>query len=220
MSELRTLIKGFKASGIIASTLVKSITSYYTAKRLVPSWTLEKYVSRDLISKCMHLLIDDGSSLAIERAQKLSKLKMDWLVPVGQTEFRSTQFSTNEKAIDFARILSSTFPKQAEQVAPITAEWVTSKGSKTDSVIYYIHGGSFVFGSPQFERNLTAGLAKAGDAKVFGTFDLLQLHHIDYHRSIRSHVRLLIPFLDTCISSMKDMIPAKSSSPGHPQVET
>ncbi len=52
------------------------------------------------------------------------------------------------------------------EASPVRGEWLI--GSETDNrIIYYLHGGGYVAGSPASHRNLTSRLALAAKARVF-----------------------------------------------------
>lgn len=46
------------------------------------------------------------------------------------------------------------------------AEWVRSRGSRTDRAVLYLHGGGFIMGSPATHRELAAALSTAMRAAV------------------------------------------------------
>ena len=50
---------------------------------------------------------------------------------------------------------------------PVKGEWHRPKQGTADNVIFYLHGGGYVFGSPLSHRSLTYPLALAANANVF-----------------------------------------------------
>lgn len=53
--------------------------------------------------------------------------------------------------------------------SPVKGEWVSpSDGSKSQRVIYYLHGGGYISGSAKSCRPITATLARLLQARVFG----------------------------------------------------
>ena len=50
--------------------------------------------------------------------------------------------------------------------AGVTAEWVRWHGAKNDAVIFYLHGGGYVFGGLDSHRGLAWRLAKASESEV------------------------------------------------------
>ncbi len=49
----------------------------------------------------------------------------------------------------------------------VPAEWITLPGVDEDKVLFHLHGGAYVFGSVNSQRNLIAHLAKAGGVRAF-----------------------------------------------------
>nr|ADA70030.1 Est10 [uncultured marine bacterium] len=47
----------------------------------------------------------------------------------------------------------------------VPAEWITAPGAATDRVIYYLHGGGYVFGSISSHRELISRLSRAAGAR-------------------------------------------------------
>lgn len=59
---------------------------------------------------------------------------------------------------------------QRVEAGTVRGEWLTWKGENglpNDGCIYYLHGGGYVFGSPESHRNLTAGLTGATRLRTF-----------------------------------------------------
>lgn len=54
-----------------------------------------------------------------------------------------------------------------EVTAPVRGEWQRPASAEPGAVIYYLHGGGYVFGSPRTHRSLTYPLAVAARAPVF-----------------------------------------------------
>ena len=46
------------------------------------------------------------------------------------------------------------------------AEWLTPPGARTDAVLFYLHGGGYVIGSPRSHRHLAAALARAAGTRA------------------------------------------------------
>ena len=56
---------------------------------------------------------------------------------------------------------------QCEPVdAGVPAEWITTPGAANDRVIYYLHGGGYVFGSISSHRELISRLSRAAGARA------------------------------------------------------
>jgi len=51
--------------------------------------------------------------------------------------------------------------------APVKGEWQRPPEADADSVIYYLHGGGYVFGSPETHKSLTLSLALEARRNVF-----------------------------------------------------
>lgn len=49
----------------------------------------------------------------------------------------------------------------------VRGEWVQEPGTRTDRILFYSHGGGYVWGAPKFYRDLGWRLSKACDARVF-----------------------------------------------------
>ena len=52
------------------------------------------------------------------------------------------------------------------KIRGIAGEWLIPEGSSGDEVIFYLHGGGYIFGSPATHRNLTMQLARAAQRRV------------------------------------------------------
>src|SRR5689334_3784789 len=46
------------------------------------------------------------------------------------------------------------------------AEWLTPPGARADAVLFYLHGGGYVIGSPRSHRHLAAALARAAGTRA------------------------------------------------------
>lgn len=49
----------------------------------------------------------------------------------------------------------------------VRGEWVAEPGTRKDRIIFYSHGGAYIWGGPKFYRDLGWRLSKACDAQVF-----------------------------------------------------
>src|SRR4051795_5538685 len=53
--------------------------------------------------------------------------------------------------------------------APVKGEWLSPPGgSKSEHVVYYLHGGGYISGTAKSCRPITATLARHSGARVFG----------------------------------------------------
>ncbi|WP_342088764.1 alpha/beta hydrolase [Dyadobacter sp. OTU695] len=52
-------------------------------------------------------------------------------------------------------------------IGDIQGEWTVSPQARQDHVLYYIHGGAFIFGSPATHRGEISELGRAGKTKTF-----------------------------------------------------
>ncbi len=85
------------------------------------------------------------------------------------------------KQADFARVMKAAEaglpqpPKSTEIQAveveygghTVRGEWVAEPGVRNDRIIFYSHGGAYIWGAPRFYRDLAWRLSKACDARVF-----------------------------------------------------
>lgn len=59
-------------------------------------------------------------------------------------------------------------PLEANQRGQVfRGEWVSEPGVRSDRILFYSHGGGYVWGAPKFYRDLAWRLSKACDARVF-----------------------------------------------------
>ena len=60
---------------------------------------------------------------------------------------------------------------------PIKGEWHRPKSGADGRLVYYLHGGAYIFGSPKSHRSLTFALAKQAPADVFSLHYRLAPEH-------------------------------------------
>lgn len=67
-------------------------------------------------------------------------------------------------------------PPKSTEITPLEAtqdgqafrgEWVAEPGVRADRIVFYSHGGGYVWGAPKFYRDLAWRLSKACNARVF-----------------------------------------------------
>jgi monoterpene epsilon-lactone hydrolase len=56
--------------------------------------------------------------------------------------------------------------REATEIRGVAGEWLIPEGCSGDEVIFYLHGGGYLFGSPATHRNLTMQLARAARRRV------------------------------------------------------
>ncbi len=61
----------------------------------------------------------------------------------------------------------SGFARQSVRANGLSAEWISLQGAPTKRVILYLHGGGFMFSTPQLHGQLAARLCKTLGAKAF-----------------------------------------------------
>lgn len=76
---------------------------------------------------------------------------------------------TYRRRFNRAMILNSPVPKgtkvEKSKLAGVKVEWISTLQS-TDKIIFYLHGGGFIFGSPRTHRGLIANIARASHTRA------------------------------------------------------
>lgn len=101
------------------------------------------------------------------RAQRLTK---NMGMKPANVAIEQAKFTTSRQAIDFMKAKCTDFPDEAEVEMTINGEWMifnSKPPSKENTVLYYIHGGAFVVGSPSMDRMVAYGIAKELNLPVF-----------------------------------------------------
>jgi epsilon-lactone hydrolase len=81
-----------------------------------------------------------------------------------------------------ARFLSISHPDQISSelidAAGVSAEWVVPNGFKGDRVVFYVHGGGFMTGSPETHRDLVYRICQASGARALSVGYRLAPEHL------------------------------------------
>jgi len=102
------------------------------------------------------------AKLLSELLKRVSKPRWDGETPPTPTELRESLESATRhtpRPPRFVRI-------QPADAGGVPAEWVSVPTSRSDRVLLYLHGGSYISGSPRTHRNLTWRMAETAEARV------------------------------------------------------
>lgn len=153
--------------GVILQTAFISSIRYATNGPTLPTWSFGTHLFRDVIQKV--LIFASRHESAVERAQKATSGTFQ---APRNAKVEICYYLTSNKAIEFMRSKSEIFPAYSEEINYIKAEWVYEKESTSSDnriIIYYIHGGAYVVGSPQMDRKITYLLSKINRGRTFAT---------------------------------------------------
>lgn len=83
-----------------------------------------------------------------------------------QTSLTLAQLRDQYERAQFVFPVADTVSVEAVDTQPVRGEWVTPAGA-SDAVLFYLHGGGYVIGSPRSHRHLVAAIATAAGARAF-----------------------------------------------------
>ncbi|KAI8897123.1 Alpha/Beta hydrolase protein [Globomyces pollinis-pini] len=131
---------------------------------LMPSWSLKFHV---LFHTIRYVLYKHNNFDSLLMAQDLTKL------PNPNTSFKAIvkedSCSRYQEAIDFIIQKSEHVPISCKDPnGTIKAEWVSCENSDKNTVVYMLHGGAYIFGSPQLERKMAYYIASTAKTQTFG----------------------------------------------------
>lgn len=95
----------------------------------------------------------------------------------------------------------------------IQGEWVKAQGVRNDSVLFYLHGGAYVFCSSRSHRHLVAALSKAADSTAFALDYRLAPEH-PFPAAIEDSVTAYRWLLDQGIAANRIVIAGDSAGGG------
>lgn len=145
------------------------------------------HVSRDVLARVLSLAV--LSPAAIFHTQKATA--RDGQMPPNAVSSR-TVFARSAQAIAHLKATftpQTPFPISAEDTSGLVhAEWIERKGDcMSQTIVYFIHGGAFVVGSPQINRFNAYYLSKYGCGRAFSTsYRLAPQHKFPWYRPSHS----------------------------------
>jgi acetyl esterase/lipase len=131
----------------------------------MPSWSLRFHIIFNLLRHFLH---------QTNRFDKLAWTQQLTKQPNPRTSQKAIVkddiVKVNEHVLDFVLEHSQHVPIAARnREHTCQAEWVHEQTtSDSQTVVYLLHGGAYVVGSPQMERKMAYYIAKSGHSKTFG----------------------------------------------------
>jgi acetyl esterase/lipase len=131
----------------------------------MPSWSLRFHI---IFNVLRHFLYKANTFERVDYTQQLTKL------PNPRTSAKAVvkteEVKVKKQVIDFVLQHTPHVPIAAKnEHYSFPAEWVSEDhGVDLQKVVYLLHGGAYVVGSPQMERKMAYHIAKCGNIKTFG----------------------------------------------------
>jgi acetyl esterase/lipase len=125
----------------------------------VKSWSLKFFILFSIL-KADHYKLEKISSLQYltQKADNKNESK---------TNFKKQYCSRNKLAVAYMEAESNYFHENAREGGQIYGEFLSTDKSTSDKVVYMLHGGAYIFGSPQFERGIAYLISKCTNIQTY-----------------------------------------------------
>lgn len=147
---------------------LSAIATYHTTGPPRKSWSLQFYVVWRIIR---YLLYRHNTFDKLDDVQTMTKSPNPNTSAKAIVSFED--IPRNKEAIDFMVDNSPHLPADARDSDDlISGEWVSASHQTVDNahqkVVYMLHGGAYIAGSPQIERRLAYHIARSSRCRTFG----------------------------------------------------
>jgi acetyl esterase/lipase len=165
LDYLSTLAETVGFVGPYLPVVTRAVISYYVNGPVLSSWDLKFHV---VFTVAKYFLYCNNTYDRLSQMKTLTQ-KPSFTVS-SKAVVKEDTCPRRREGVEFIMKHCIHIPVAARDIeSKISGEWVSSyENVDSERVVLWFHGGAYVFGSPQLERNITYIFSKEGKAKVYG----------------------------------------------------